>query len=143
MERFWSKVNKTEDCWMFVASGNRWGYGQFWYKGKFIASHRFSYLLEHGELPEGKDIHHLCRNRRCVRPDHLEALTKKEHNKRWRNLEPAIEATRKRYAERTECSKGHILTDDNTRYYTNTKGYIERRCRTCHREREADRRKRK
>ena len=141
MERFWNKVNKTEDCWTFEASGNKWGYGQFWYMGKYIGAHRFSYMLEHGELPEGKDIHHICRNRRCVRPEHLEALTREEHNKKYRNLAPAIAATIKKYAERTECSNGHMLTEENTRVYINSKGYRERRCRTCHREREARTRK--
>lgn len=143
MNRFWSKVNKTEECWIFIASGNKWGYGQFWYQGKFIAAHRFSYMIENGPIKEGLEIHHLCRNRRCVNPEHLEALTKQEHNKRWRNLGPAVEATKKRYAERTECSKGHPLTKENTRHYTNRKGYITRKCRTCHRENEAGRRKRK
>jgi len=142
MDRFWSKVDKSESCWIFTASGNKWGYGQFWYQGKFTGAHRFSYFLEHGEIKSKLEIHHICRNRRCVNPKHLEAISRQEHNRRWRNLAPSIEATKKRYADRTECLKGHLLTKDNTRVYINTSGYTERRCKTCHREREAAKRKR-
>ena len=140
-KRFWAKVNKTDDCWLWMASGNKWGYGQFWYQGKFVGTHRMSYVLEYGSIPGGKVIHHTCHNRRCVRPDHLVALTRAEHDQHHLNRDAAIAATKKRYAERTECIRGHLLTNANTRVYTNTRGYKERRCRKCHREREARRNK--
>ena len=143
MERFWSKVNKGEDCWIYTGSSNVWGYGQFWYNpaNRSIGAHRMAYMLEYGDIPEGHDVHHLCRNRMCVNPSHLETLTKQEHNQQWRDLSKAIEATKQRYADRTHCSSGHELTEKNTREYINKRGYTEKRCRTCHNIREAKRRK--
>jgi len=71
MERFWSKVDKSGDCWLWRAAVAS-GYGTFrGPDGHMIGAHRMSYLLSHGEIPEGLQVLHTCDNKLCVRPDHL------------------------------------------------------------------------
>jgi hypothetical protein len=72
-DRFWSKVNKTDSCWFWLAS-KRDGYGQYWHEGKNCSAHRLVYLLLVGEIPSGKEIDHICLNRNCVNPAHLEPV---------------------------------------------------------------------
>jgi hypothetical protein len=70
-ERFWSKVNKTETCWLWTGHCNCDGYGEFSICGVRILAHRASYLLEYGMLPEGLSVLHSCDNPPCIRPTHL------------------------------------------------------------------------
>ena len=77
MKRFWDKVNKTDNCWLWTACCNR-GYGQFFFEGKHVPAHRFSYEMHYGPAGD-KDVEHECRNRACVRPDHLRLATRKEN----------------------------------------------------------------
>lgn len=78
-ERFWTKVDKSGDCWLWKASLTYDGYGQFFIKGKRWRAHRWSYTQANGEIPEGLEIDHLCRVRACVNPAHLEAVTRREN----------------------------------------------------------------
>lgn len=73
--RFWAKVDKSGDCWNWTAGMFPDGYGSFRYNGTMTGSHRVSYELEHGPIPEGMQVDHICRNRKCVRPDHLRLVT--------------------------------------------------------------------
>jgi hypothetical protein len=81
-EKFWSKVDKTSDCWLWTAS-TRNGYGQIARgDGRVDYAHRLSYEMAHGAIPPGLNIDHLCRQPLCVRPDHLEAVTQRENLRR-------------------------------------------------------------
>lgn len=82
-ERFWSKVEKTETCWNWTCPPTTAGYGQFQdYSHHMVLAHRWAYENLVGPIPEGLVIDHLCRNRMCVNPAHLEPVTIKENNRR-------------------------------------------------------------
>lgn len=80
-ERFESKIIKTESgCWEYDGTHNQIGYGIFYPERKSpIVAHRFSYELYIKEIPEGLFLDHLCRNRGCINPEHLEPVTHKEN----------------------------------------------------------------
>ena len=79
MDRFWSKVQKTESCWMWQNSCYTNGYGKFHYMGKHKRAHRVAWILVYGEIPKGLYVLHRCDEKRCVRPDHLFIGTQKEN----------------------------------------------------------------
>lgn len=114
--RFWAKVNKCGAvseyrpdlgrCWLWTASLNAYGYGQFSpAHGKPVRSHRLSYELIVGPIPEELTLDHLCRVRHCVNPAHLEPVTMGVNILRGDTISA-------RYALRTHCKKGHPFTRD-------------------------------
>ena len=71
-ERFWAKVDKTGDCWIWTASSKSQGYGGFYVDGTVVRAHRYAYELAFGPIPEGVVLdHYKCYNPPCVNPDHL------------------------------------------------------------------------
>ena len=122
-DRFWAKVDRSGDCWEWTAGKNVGGYGRFTLTGSDtnVAAHRYAYEDELGPIPEGMDLDHLCRNRACVRPSHLEPVTNKVNV--LRGVAPTADNARK-----THCPEGHEYSPENTRIY---RGY--RYCRTCQR----------
>jgi hypothetical protein len=125
-QRFWAKVNKTETCWLWTAYVSPKGYGTFSFGGKACASHRFSYQMLIGPIPDGLQIDHLCRVRHCVNPAHLEPVTSLENSRRG----IAGLVTTLRQKSKTHCPRGHPYDEANTYTYPRTGA---RRCRACHR----------
>jgi hypothetical protein len=124
-DRFWSKVNADGVCWEWTAARNNTGYGTFNVGGKktrTVTAHRYAYETLVGLVPEEYDLDHLCRNRACVNPDHMEPVSHKVNVLRGVSFS-AINATK------THCPQGHAYTPENTR----TERYGGRRCRTCER----------
>lgn len=76
--RFWSKVDKSGDCWLWMAAKS-YGYGRFWTAGRQYSAHRLSYELASGPIQEGLEIDHICHVRACVNPSHLRAVTTKQN----------------------------------------------------------------
>lgn len=105
-------------CWEWTGATARGGYGSQWWDGKLHRAHRLSYEVFVGPIPEGLTLDHLCRNKACIRPSHLEPVTNDENVKR--GFEAVV-------AERQTCGKGHAWTPENT--YHNPGGG--RRCRAC------------
>lgn len=135
MNRFWSKVDRSAACWEWTAARNAdTGYGVFWDGRGMALAHRVAYQLTKGAIPEGLAIDHLCRNRGCVNPDHLEAVTPKENNRR---AEVWLGGARFQ-SGKTQCPKGHDYSESNTYRNPNTG---RRHCRTCRNEWQRDKRK--
>jgi hypothetical protein len=120
-DRFWALVIKGDGCWLGDGYVNDKGYGRFGTaKGKTVQAHRFAYEQTVGPIPEGAQLDHLCRNRRCVNPTHLEPVTNRTNI--LRGVGFAAEN-----AEKTACVNGHPFTDENT--VVDRRGW--RRCLIC------------
>lgn len=80
-DRFWSKVDRGGDCWLWMASvGKRDGYGRFWYQGRPFLAHRFAYIVAVGVVPAEMEIDHRATcPKNCVNPTHLRVVTRKQN----------------------------------------------------------------
>ena len=115
-DRVEEKLDKTGACWLWTGAIDAGGYGRIGVGGSRTAvAHRVAFELWVGPIPDGLHIDHLCSVRACCNPDHLEAVTQAENNRR------AAAANRA-----TVCKRGHEFTPENT---VLTHGF--RNCRTC------------
>lgn len=135
-ERFASKLSfKPNGCVEWTAGTNGVGYGLFHpyttTGNKKVYAHRWSYEQRYGEIPEGLHLDHLCRNTRCVNPDHLEPVTPRVNILRGIS-DPALNA------RKALCHKGHPFTPENV-YVNPGTGY--RNCRECNRIRDRKRKR--
>jgi hypothetical protein len=125
-------VNVNSDgCWMWGGYLNEDGYGQFSISRRMLKAHRVAYELFSGKIPPNLQIDHLCRNRSCVNPAHLEPVTSIENTRRGNSA-----LTR---SKKTHCPAGHPYDGDNL--YRSPNGWS-RQCKTCIRESKRRRRAR-
>lgn len=120
VDRFWSQVDKTGNCWEWTGGRTTDGYGTFWIAGKAVRAHRFSYDLNVSAIPNGQWILHECDNPACVRPDHLhlgnnlqnmrEAMERGRHDSlRWgRGYHPRLKITRDQATEIRDSPLGCV-----------------------------------
>lgn len=131
LERFTSKFTVSTGCWNWGACILKNGYGQTYWNGKRDYAHRVSYQIYKGEIPDGLVIDHLCRNKACVNPEHLELVSQSENVLRgWRlahqNGVPV------KYNPRPSCTRGHLFVPENIKLKSRNK-YLFRMCRICNR----------
>ena len=116
-------IEVTGFCWNWIGHISVYGYGRVYVAGEKFQAHRLIYQILVGEIPKGLGLDHLCRNRKCVNPDHLEPVTNAVNVYRGFCL-----SAKNRL--KTECKHGHPYDEENTYWRTFKKG---RDCRTCRR----------
>ena len=133
-QRFWSKVDKTESCWVWKGALHD-GYGTITIGYAQKMAHRASLEIAGVEVPADQFVDHVCRNRACVRPEHLRVVSP---------IVNAIENSHSPWAlnrSKTQCKRGHPFDASNT-YHVLEKGKLKRRCKECRRSAVRSRRRR-
>lgn len=131
-ERIHQKLAIEHGCWVWYGPLDRDGYGRCYIKHpRQQRAHRTVWTLLIGPIPEGLMMDHLCRNRRCVNPEHLEIVTPRVNVLRG-------DTVTSRNLRKTHCPQGHPYSEENTGYTGRS-----RWCRTCKRDKDREKRARK
>jgi hypothetical protein len=108
LERIEEKYTPANSgCWNWTGAISAGKYGSIFHQGRMQKAHRVMWTITRGPVPDGLDLDHLCRNTRCINPDHLEPVTRSENLLR----SPLMD----RNSHRTHCVRGHEFTEENTR----------------------------
>lgn len=121
--RLSSKFTIDDDCWNWFGAMLPNGYGSIQRDRRQTGAHRAMFELLRGPIPDGMVIDHLCRNRRCVNPAHMEPVTSRVNVLRG-------EGHTARNAKKTHCVHGHPFDAENT-YEVVVRGRVWRQCRAC------------
>lgn len=111
-------VRLAGDCWEWCGTLTNQGYGQIVTNGQFLA-HRYIFTGLIGDIGGNLVLDHICENRRCVYPHHLEPMTHKQNTLKGNSAST-------RNARKTHCPSGHEYSEENTRVWRGI-----RHCRTC------------
>ena len=122
IDKLFSKMTLDGDCWVWTGALSS-GYGNFWSNKKAYRTHRVAYIEFVDEIPSHLELDHLCSNKSCFNPDHLEAVTHQENINRWFN----------HIGSDKQCKNGHSRNRENTRYDTLASGRTQVACRPCDR----------
>ena len=123
-ERIMARSVKQGECLVWTGSTQPTGYGQAWNGNRPEQTHRIVYRHVHGEIPSGLEIDHICKNRTCVNPDHLRAVT---HRENMMNSDTVMREN----ADKVFCKRGHELSGSNLRI-DRKGGRICRKCIALH-----------
>lgn len=125
--RFWSKVQKSDGCWIWTGGSTPSGYGCIYFNGKQQRAHRVVLMMQGIEIPAGACVMHKCDNPACVRPDHLRIGTVKDNN--WDAISKGRNP-RLNHLAKNQCINGHEYTPENT-HIAVYGGKRTRICRAC------------
>ena len=121
LKRFLEKIRLVGEfgCWEWTACKMQSGYGKY----QKTVAHRWAYEFFIRQIPSGLQMDHLCRNRACANPNHVEPVTHKENARRGIPFS--------KWANKTHCPSGHPYDDKNTLLYIRKNGHRSRMCIAC------------
>lgn len=127
LERFWEKVERTPNCWLWKGFRDKNGRASFYMDGQPRSASRISFMLTYGSIPFGKFVLHKCDVPFCVNPTHLEL------GNQSMNMKQAVTRHRSKWYTKKSCKKGHEYNLQNTKYGFR-RGWRDRVCLLCRRE---------